>query len=311
MEFKLHRVAPNSEGWMRPSPGRLGARGVGEYVKENGFGHEDWNFNFGLVFEGRMLGYTVARPAQNLIREKFGVILATYDSQGWKAVGYYSESEFKPEGCSYHRAAVQQMAIDVFELAEKNYVASKYRTMSLSKIEGIIEDEFKYSCWITPKDKVGVFKSPIQIPKRLFNPRRQRMKVSYNILEDQFYRITKLSEKRDSAEEDVDLELEEGEQRLRLHQSRERNPRLVAEFKSRLKSFACEACAFDFEKRYGPLGNNFIECHHVRPVAEMRPGEKTKLSELRAVCSNCHRMLHKSPNPITIEKLREMLRLQE
>ena len=32
MHYKLHRVAPNSESWKRPSPGRLGAPGVGSYV---------------------------------------------------------------------------------------------------------------------------------------------------------------------------------------------------------------------------------------------------------------------------------------
>src|SRR5580692_8003740 len=40
MEYKLHRVAPNSDGWVRPSPGRLSSDGVGDYVKENSFGHQ-------------------------------------------------------------------------------------------------------------------------------------------------------------------------------------------------------------------------------------------------------------------------------
>jgi hypothetical protein len=51
MEYKLHRVAPNSDGWVRPSPGRLSSDGVGDYVKENSFGHE-----------GRMPGHPKISP---------------------------------------------------------------------------------------------------------------------------------------------------------------------------------------------------------------------------------------------------------
>jgi hypothetical protein len=39
---------------------------VGSYVKKNGFGHEDWNFNFNFASNGEMLGYTVARPSAEL-----------------------------------------------------------------------------------------------------------------------------------------------------------------------------------------------------------------------------------------------------
>jgi hypothetical protein len=306
MEYKLHRVAPNSDGWVRPSPWRLGAASVGEYVKENGFGHEDWNFNFSFASNGEMLGYTVARPAARLATEKFGVILATYDPQGWSAVGYYDGAKFTTQTGSYHSAAVRQMAVDVFELAEKNRVAPRYRHMTLLGIEQIIQEELIYSCWVTPRNKVFVFEPPVRIPKRIFNPGRQRMVTSFNLSEDQFNQITKLEP--GAIDQSVVVEQEEGERTLKLHQSIERKPGLVAAFKSSLNSFACVICAFDFESRYGPLGKAFIECHHIRPVAEMRPGEKTKLSELQAVCSNCHRMLHKASPMLTVEQLREMVK---
>lgn len=93
-----------------------------------------------------MLGYTVARPAAKLAAETFGVILATYDPQGWSAVGYYNGARFRTQTGSYHRAAVQQMAVDVFELAEKDCTAPQYRRMTLSDIEQIIQKELIYSC---------------------------------------------------------------------------------------------------------------------------------------------------------------------
>ena len=94
MRYKIHRIAPNSEGWRRPSAGRLGKSDVGDYVNKNGFGHEDWNFNFDLAIDGHMLGYTVANPAKKYIGEKFGLVLATYDAGGWRAAGYYDGAEY-------------------------------------------------------------------------------------------------------------------------------------------------------------------------------------------------------------------------
>jgi hypothetical protein len=201
------------------------------------------------------------------------------------------------------------MAVDVFELAEKNRVAPKYRSMTLLEIEQIIQKELIYSCWVTPRSQVFVFDHPVRIPKRVFNPGRQRMVTSFNLSEDKFNQITELES--GAADQSVELEHEEGERTLKLHQSIERKPGLVVAFKSSLDSFSCVICTFDFESCYGPLGKDFIECHHIRPVAEMRPKEKTKLSDLRAVCSNCHRMLHRASPMLTVEQLREMVARSE
>lgn len=47
-----------------------------------------------------------------------------------------------------------------------------------------------------------------------------------------------------------------------------------------------------------------LEVHHLIPLRDLKPGHKTKLSELAMVCPNCHRMLHRgSPWP-SLEALR-------
>lgn len=311
MKYKLHRVAPNSEGWVRPSSHRLDAVGVGSHVKDSGFGHEDWNFNFDFASNGQMLGYTVARPATKLASEPFGLVLATYDPSGWRAVGYYNEARFKEQAGRLPRHAIEQMAIDVFELAEEDQTAPRYRKMTLSGIQNTIQKELIYHCWIIPKEQVFVFKNPVKIPKTVFNPGRQRMVTSFNLSENQFRRIVHLGPTettRSNEPQQDDLEDEEGKRTLKLHETIERKARLVAKFKQSLKSFACTVCAFDFQKHYGPLGRRFIECHHIRRVADMSPGETTKLSDLRAVCSNCHRMLHKGSPMLTVEELRELIK---
>jgi 5-methylcytosine-specific restriction protein A len=101
----------------------------------------------------------------------------------------------------------------------------------------------------------------------------------------------------------------EGRQRLREHLVRERDATLIGKFKDSLHSFACTICGFDFESVYGEMGKKFIEAHHVEPIG-MREGDSpTLLSELVAVCSNCHRMLHREiplllPNEITARMAR-------
>lgn len=90
---------------------------------------------------------------------------------------------------------------------------------------------------------------------------------------------------------------------LRTHLRRERSKSLVNRFKAALTSFSCEICDFDFLATYGELGRGFIEAHHKVPVAHLEPGAKTRIEDLAAVCSNCHRMLHRSGN-LTIDDLK-------
>ncbi len=63
-----------------------------------------------------------------------------------------------------------------------------------------------------------------------------------------------------------------------------------------------------FEERYGDVGHGFIEVHHVRPVHELQPGDKTKLSDLALVCANCHRMIHRRRPWLSMDELRATVR---
>jgi len=98
----------------------------------------------------------------------------------------------------------------------------------------------------------------------------------------------------------------EGAATLRTHLRRERSKSLIQRFKKQLEVVACSVCDFDFERTYGELGFGFIEAHHKVPVARLEPGAKTRLEDLAAVCSNCHRMLHRS-GCLSIEELRSRL----
>lgn len=106
-------------------------------------------------------------------------------------------------------------------------------------------------------------------------------------------------------------EFAEGKIMFRLHQSRERNKKVIALAKKKAKAegrLQCEVCDFDFAKNYGELGEGYIECHHTVPISEYDENSKTKIEDLAMVCSNCHRMLHRKRPWMSIAELREIRR---
>ncbi|MGW3594311.1 HNH endonuclease [Streptomyces sp. NPDC005167] len=117
----------------------------------------------------------------------------------------------------------------------------------------------------------------------------------------------------DDLEDDAEDEASapEGKVLYRRHRTRERNKTLrkkkIAAVQKAGGTLACEACGFDFEAVYGDRGKGYIECHHVVPLHEAGEGT-TKLSDLALICSNCHRMIHRSapwPTPAELRTLVE------
>ena len=96
------------------------------------------------------------------------------------------------------------------------------------------------------------------------------------------------------------FEAVEGTRRLRKHYSRERCRTLITKKRN---DFAvrnggrvyCEVCGFDFRQHYPPaLGDGFIEVHHLAPLYGRDEPLRTTLADLLLVCSNCHRMIHRT-----------------
>ena len=109
-----------------------------------------------------------------------------------------------------------------------------------------------------------------------------------------------------------DDEFSEGKILLKQHIQRERNVKLIEEAKknfiARKGHLYCEVCGFDFTREYGELGNNFIEAHHIKPVSQMKEGERTKVEDIVMVCSNCHSMIHRKKPWLTINQLKSILK---
>lgn len=72
--------------------------------------------------------------------------------------------------------------------------------------------------------------------------------------------------------------------------------------------FKCQVCEFDFEKKFGEIGKNFIHVHHVVDISTIGSEyELDPIVDLIPVCPNCHAMLHKKKPAYKIDELKLLL----
>jgi 5-methylcytosine-specific restriction protein A len=91
-----------------------------------------------------------------------------------------------------------------------------------------------------------------------------------------------------------------------FHRKIERN-RTAARQAKKFHGTRCQACDLDFGERYGKIGAGFIEAHHLRPIATLEEGVPVKYdvaADFAVLCSNCHRMIHRTSDPSNLENFR-------
>ncbi len=109
--------------------------------------------------------------------------------------------------------------------------------------------------------------------------------------------------------EEIPLDLTEilfeGAKRTITVNSYERNPQARRMCISHWGA-TCAVCDFNFEKEYGEVGKGFIHVHHLTPIADIgKEYEVDPIKDLRPVCPNCHSMLHREKDTLTIEELKK------
>lgn len=125
---------------------------------------------------------------------------------------------------------------------------------------------------------------------------------------DLYFRlVTKdLTPTSSSAEEEDEVGLDQEDlTKLREHKRIERN-RKLSEKAKRIHGYTCQACAFDFSQKYGEIGRTYIEAHHLTPLHALK-GQKVSLNpktDFSVLCSNCHRMIHRSEFVDKVEDFR-------
>ena len=74
----------------------------------------------------------------------------------------------------------------------------------------------------------------------------------------------------------------------------------------------CKACNFDFYKKYGELGKEFIHVHHIIPLSEVRQGyELDPIKDLIPLCANCHAITHRRKPALSLSELKELIHSNE
>ena len=89
-------------------------------------------------------------------------------------------------------------------------------------------------------------------------------------------------------------EFAEGSSVRQFHLRLERNPKLRSDFLESLpRPLTCDFCSKSMDKIY-PWSEDFIEVHHLLPLASaVRIGKtSTSFSDLAPLCPNCHRAVH-------------------
>lgn len=103
----------------------------------------------------------------------------------------------------------------------------------------------------------------------------------------------------------------EGAARLVSHLRRERDRTLVDAKKAATLNakgrLCCEACGFDFSVAYGALGEGFCEVHHLVPLSASSESVTTTLDDLAVLCSNCHRIIHRSTPMLSVVELSKVV----
>lgn len=110
--------------------------------------------------------------------------------------------------------------------------------------------------------------------------------------------------------QDIDSVVE-GQASLVQHIKRERSRKLIsakkAEVLRKTGRLACEACGFDFRRKYPWIDAPFAEVHHKEPLAGSKGPTTTSLAALAILCANCHRMIHRTRPMMTVEGFRAAL----
>lgn len=71
----------------------------------------------------------------------------------------------------------------------------------------------------------------------------------------------------------------------------------------------CVACGFDFQKVYGEIGRGLIHVHHLIPISKLKKKYHIDpIKDLRPVCPNCHAIIHRNQEPLSIEKLKKIIK---
>lgn len=96
--------------------------------------------------------------------------------------------------------------------------------------------------------------------------------------------------------------------KFRFHKRIERNIQLSKEVK-KAQGYTCKACGLNFVEKYGEIGKEFIEAHHLIPLSTLGLGriQLNVKKDFVVLCSNCHSMIHRLDDASDIADLKKRI----
>ena len=113
---------------------------------------------------------------------------------------------------------------------------------------------------------------------------------------------------KQAALDDAAKVYKEGDERKVVQTVKERNPILRRDAIVKYGT-VCMVCGFDFDKTYGKdLSDGYIEVHHEKMVSETPGVRDVTVDEVKVVCSNCHRIIHRKKKMLDWKILKETIK---
>ena len=191
MIYLFQRIIQNDCQWTRPSPGRLGPSGEGEFVQSNGYGAEDWNFNKNLLIDGYVYGYLPYRLPEAKRDEIFKIAFSTYIDQQWYLVGFYVDCVFV-NSPPVDTDVVNQKIRDLRQLGTS--LGDSYRKLKRKRLVDKVTNDAQWFKWRVRPDNVIRINPPIPIPQAVFKPRSFRIASPTELSESVFDDLYSLAE---------------------------------------------------------------------------------------------------------------------
>jgi len=284
----------------------------GDYVQKNGEAHESCNFlsdSSGLVYGhvetwrgNNETGHDTDIKIENLGAIKRDLYIdgidviwiSTHEEGGRRVVGWYKNARV-------YRARQFHGAESVTDQHERDNVDS-FRIVARQEDVFLIPEDDRSLILDPHRNKTGwPGKSSIFYPGNHEN--NEELMSFIDDLEE--IMNSGISNPHTQPE---DASYQEGQIKLAQHKRKERSSQLIKDFKNQLTDYSCVVCGFSFEEFYGALGKEYIEAHHIIPISSLTETTEVSTSDLAAVCSNCHRMLHRREKPISVKELENIVK---
>lgn len=211
------RIAHNDNMWMKPSKGRLYQ--TSDYVGENGFAHEDWNFNLDLFDGNYIFGFQQFKPKKEKNGQKYNLCFFDYDryKKMYFVVGFYLNAEYVASGMPIDDKILQRKKEDLIDLRES--LSESY----FKNIDKKLKKEFSDCRWKVLKSNVVKLEQPIPYPHQIRELNFFRYDGCIELSTNEFDQIFKYVQTANNDEKNVNYDgFPEGKEKLAIHKSRER-----------------------------------------------------------------------------------------